>query len=220
MSFDTQVIWQNLPFLLSGLKLTIAIVVLSLVFAVAIGVLVCAGMLLGGRIVRRISADYVSVFRALPEPIVIFWLYYCSPLILNTKLSAFESGAIALAVPSGAYFAEIFRAGIQAVPRGQIEAARALGLHPLSLLWDVLIPQALRIMTPPILGIVTILFKNSALVSAIGVEELFYRATVLGGQTFHYFEFLSVTAVIYFVLIMPLSAIVQIQERRLSVSRK
>jgi His/Glu/Gln/Arg/opine family amino acid ABC transporter permease subunit len=220
MSFDTQVIWQNLPYLLSGLWLTIVIVVLSLLFAVVIGVLVCAGTLLGGPVVRRLSADYVSVFRALPEPIIIFWLYYCSPLILNTKLSAFESGAIALAVPSGAYLAEIFRAGIQAISRGQIEAARALGLRPFWLLWDVLVPQALRIMIPPILGIVTILIKNSALVSVLGVEELFYRATILGGQTFHYFEFLSVTAVIYFVLIMPLSAIVQFQERRLSVSRK
>ncbi len=220
MSFDAQVIWQNLPSLLSGLRLTIVIVVLSLFFAVVIGVLVCTGMLLGGPVVRRISADYVSVFRALPEPIIIFWLYYCSPLILNTKLSAFESGAIALAVPSGAYLAEIFRAGIQAVPRGQIEAARALGLHPFWLLWDVLVPQALRIMIPPILGIVTILIKNSALVSAVGVEELFYRASILGGQTFHYFEFLSVTAVIYFVLIMPLSVIVQFQERRLSAGRK
>ena len=220
MSFDTQVIWQYLPSLLSGLWLTVGIVVLSLLFAVVIGVLVCAGMLLGGPVVRRISADYVSVFRALPEPIIIFWLYYCSPLVLNTKLSAFESGAIALAVPSGAYFAEIFRAGLLAVPKGQIEAGRALGLRPFWLLWDVLMPQALRIMIPPILGIVTILIKNSALVSALGVEELFYRATVLGGQTFHYFEFLSVTAVLYFVLIMPLSAIVQFQERRLSVHRR
>ena len=220
MSFDTLVVWQNLPFLLSGLWLTIVIVVLSLAIAIAIGTLACAGMMLGGTVTRGISTNYVSVFRALPEPIIIFWLYYCSPLLLNTKLSAFESGAIALAVPSGAYLAEIFRAGIQAVPRGQIEAARALGLPSFWLVWDVLAPQALRMMIPPILGVVTILMKNSALVSAIGVEELFYRATVLGGQTFRYFEFLSITAVIYFVLILPLSMLVQWQERRLSAKLK
>ena len=220
MSFDTTVVWQNLPALLAGLWLTIVIVLLSLIVATGIGILVCAGMLLGRGALYRASVNYVSIFRALPEPIIIFWLYYCSPLILNSKLSAFESGAIALAIPSGAYLAEIFRAGIQAVPRGQIEAAQALGLRSFWLVWDVLVPQALRIMIPPILGIVTILIKNSALVSAIGVEELFYRATVLGGQTFHYFEFLSVTAVIYFVLILPLSAFVQLQERRLSAKLK
>ncbi|MDI3468641.1 MAG: ABC transporter, permease protein (cluster 3, basic aa/glutamine/opines) [Pseudolabrys sp.] len=220
MSFDTQIVWQNLPSLLYGLRLTIVIVILSLFFAGVIGVLICAGMLLGSPVVRRISADYVSIFRALPEPIIIFWLYYCSPLILNTKLTAFETGAIALAIPSGAYLAEIFRAGIQAIPRGQIEAARALGLPPFWLLWDVLVPQALRIMIPPTLGIVTILIKNSALVSALGVEELFYRANVLGGQTFHYFEFLTVTAIIYFMLILPLSAAVQFQEQRLSARHR
>jgi His/Glu/Gln/Arg/opine family amino acid ABC transporter permease subunit len=215
MSFDTAVIWQNLPALAAGIWLTIAIVVVSLAIGIVIGLLVCAGMLLARGLAYYMSVSYVGLFRAVPEPVIIFWLYYCAPLILNSKLSAFESGTIALAIPTGAYLAEIFRAGIQAVPRGQFEAARAVGLSPLWLVWDVVAPQALRMMIPPMLGIVTILIKNSALVSAIGVEELFYRATVLGGQTFHYFEFLTVTAVIYFVLILPLSALVQRQERRL-----
>jgi len=215
MSFDTTVIWQNLPALAAGIWLTIAIVVVSLAIGIVIGLLVCAGMLLTRGFANYMSVGYVGLFRAVPEPVIIFWLYYCAPLILNSKLSAFETGTIALAIPTGAYLAEIFRAGIQAVPRGQFEAARAVGLSPLWLVWDVVAPQALRMMIPPMLGIVTILIKNSALVSAIGVEELFYRATVLGGQTFHYFEFLTVTAVIYFVLILPLSALVQRQERRL-----
>jgi His/Glu/Gln/Arg/opine family amino acid ABC transporter permease subunit len=215
MSFDTSVIWQNLPILASGIWLTIVIVVVSLAIGIGIGLLACAGMLLGRGMVYHLSIGYVGLFRALPEPVIIFWLYYCSPFILNSKLSAFEAGTIALAIPSGAYLAEIFRAGVQAVPRGQFEAARATGLSAFWLVWDVVAPQALRLMIPPILGIVTILIKNSALVSAIGVEELFYQATVLSGQTFHYFEFLSATAVIYFMLILPLSVLVQRHERRL-----
>jgi len=215
MSFDTSVIWQNLPMLLAGIWLTVAIVFLSLAVAIVIGSLVCAGTLLGRGFVYDLSVGYVALFRALPEPVIIFWLYYCGPLILNSKLSAFESGTIALAIPSGAYLAEIFRAGIQAVPRGQIEAARGIG--PLLLLACL----GCRGTTgaahddSAILGVVTILIKNSALVSAIGVEELFYRATVLGGQTFHYFEFLTVAAVVYFLMILPLSVLVQRQERRL-----
>jgi His/Glu/Gln/Arg/opine family amino acid ABC transporter permease subunit len=215
MSFDTSVVWQNLPFLAAGIWLTIAIVVVSLAVGIAIGLFVCAGMLLARGMPYHMSVAYVGLFRAVPEPIIIFWLYYCAPLVLNSRLSAFETGTIALAIPTGAYLAEIFRAGIQAVPRGQFEAARAMGLSPFWLVWDVVAPQALRMMIPPMLGIVTILIKNSALVSAIGVEELFYRASVLGGQTSRYFELLTVAAGIYFVLILPLSVLVRRHERRL-----
>jgi ABC-type amino acid transport system permease subunit len=155
------------------------------------------------------------LFRGLPETVIIFWFYYCAPLILNTRLSAFWIGTVALAIPSGAYLAEIFRAGILAVPRGQLDAARAVGLSSFWLVWDVIAPQALRMMIPPMLGILTILIKNSALVSAIGVEELFYRANVLSGQTLRHFELLSAVAVIYFLLILPLSILVQRQEKRL-----
>jgi His/Glu/Gln/Arg/opine family amino acid ABC transporter permease subunit len=215
MQFDSSIIWQNIPVLVAGIWLTIAIVVVSLAVAIMIGLTACAGMLLTRGLAYYMCIGYVGLFRAVPEPIIIFWLYYCAPLILNSKLSAFEAGTVALAIPTGAYLAEIFRAGIQAVPREQIEAARALGLPSVSQILDVVAPQALRMMIPPMLGIVTILIKNSALVSAIGVEELFYRATVLGGQTFRYFELLSAAAIIYFVLIVPLSVLVQRQERRL-----
>jgi His/Glu/Gln/Arg/opine family amino acid ABC transporter permease subunit len=215
MSFDMQAVWQNLPLLVSGIWLTIAIVVVSLAAGVVIGLVVCSGVLFARGIAYYMSVSYVALFRGLPEPIIIFWLYYCAPFILNTKLSAFATGTIALAIPTGAYLAEIFRAGIQAVPHGQIEAARAIGLAPWSVAADVVVPQAMRIMIPPTLGIVTILIKNSALVSAIGVEELFYRATVLAGQTLRYLEFLTAAALIYFVLILPLSLLVQRQERYL-----
>jgi His/Glu/Gln/Arg/opine family amino acid ABC transporter permease subunit len=215
MSFDTSLLWQNFPVLASGVWMTLALVIVSLAIGIVIGLIICAGMLLGRGIAYYMSASYVALFRALPEPVIIFWLYYCAPLILNTKLSAFEAGTIALAIPTGAYLAEIFRAGIEAVPRGQFEAARAVGLSPISVVWDVVAPQALRMMIPPMLGISTILIKNSALVSAIGVGELFYQAMVLGGQTLRYFEFLTAIAIMYFALILPLSLLVQHQERRL-----
>jgi len=215
MAFDTSVIWSNLPLLAAGIRLTLLLTLAALALGIVIGLLACAGRLSGRGLLYYLSAGYIGLFRALPETVIIFWLYYCAPLILNAKLSAFWSGTIALAIPVGAYLAEIFRAGIGAVPRGQLDAARAVGLSPLWVVWDVVAPQALRMMIAPILGIVTILIKNSALVSAIGVEELFYRATVLAGQNFHHFELLSATAVLYFVMILPLSILMQRQERRL-----
>jgi len=215
MAFDTGIIWQNLPLLLSGIWLTVLLVLTALVIGIVVGLLACAGSMLGRGLFYYVSVGYVGLFRALPETVIIFWLYYCAPLILNARLSAFWSGTIALAIPSGAYLAKIFRAGIAAVPRGQLDAARAVGLSSFWVAWDVIAPQALRMMIPPMLGIVTILIKNSALVSAIGVEELFYRANVLSGQTLRHFELLSAVAVIYFLLILPLSILVQRQERRL-----
>ena len=215
MAFDISIVWQNLPLLVGGIWTTLLLVVVALALGSLIGLMVCAGALIGDGFVRRLALGYVGVFRGLPETVIVFWLYYCGPLILNAKLTAFEAGTIALAVPSGAYLAEIFRAGILAVPRGQFDAARAVGLGPFWLARDVIAPQALRVMIPPILGIVTILIKNSALVSAIGVEELFYRATVLAGQTFRHFELLTAAALIYFALILPLSILVQRQEKRL-----
>jgi His/Glu/Gln/Arg/opine family amino acid ABC transporter permease subunit len=215
MAFDIRVIWDSVPLLLSGARLTILLVIISFVIGAMFGLLVCAGTMLGRGMVYRLSIAYVSVFRTLPETVLVFWLYYCLPLVLNNRPTAFQSAIVALAIPAAAYLAEIFRAGIEAVPHGQVEAARALGLSPLWTMWDVIAPQALRTMTPPILGLVTILIKNSALVSVIGVEELFYHATVYAGQTFHYLELLTAAAVMYFIMILPLSVLVQWQERRL-----
>ncbi len=215
MTFDISIVWQSLPALAAGAWLTAALVVVSLAIGIAIGLLVCAGTLGGQGMVRRLAVGYVGLFRGLPETLIIFWLYYCGPLILDVKLSAFATGTAALAIPSGAYLAEVFRAGIQAVPKGHVEAARALGLSRFWVMWSVIAPQALRMMIPAFLGVVTILIKNSALVSAIGVEELFYRATVLAGRNFHHFELLTAAAIVYFALILPFSLAVQRQERRL-----
>jgi His/Glu/Gln/Arg/opine family amino acid ABC transporter permease subunit len=119
MQFDPSIIWSNLPVLVSGIWLTILLVAIALVFAIVLGLLACAGTLLGRGLVYYLSVGYIGFFRGLPETVIIFWLYYCTPLVLNTRLSAFWTGTVALAIPSGAYLAEIFRAGILAVSRGR-----------------------------------------------------------------------------------------------------
>lgn len=215
MTFDTRLLWQTLPILAQGLGMTIVLVAVSLAIASVVGIVACTGRLLGRGMLFHLSGLYIGLFRGMPETVLIFWLYYCGPLVFNGKLTAFESATAALAATAGAYLAEIFRAGIEAVPRGQLEAANALGLGRFHLIWDVLAPQAIRVMIPAFLGLVTLVIKNSALVSAVGVEELFYRASVLGGQNFHYFEMLTAAAILYFALIFPLSALVQRQEARL-----
>ncbi len=92
MSFDTSLLWQNLPVLASGVWMTLALVIVSLAIGIVIGLIICAGMLLGRGIAYYMSAGYVALFRALPEPVIIFWLYYCAPLILNAKLIGIRGG--------------------------------------------------------------------------------------------------------------------------------
>jgi His/Glu/Gln/Arg/opine family amino acid ABC transporter permease subunit len=209
MSFDAGIFRESIPVLLNGLWTTFLLVVASLCVGMLIGAVVCAGRLNGRGLLHHLCVIYISAFRGLPETVLIFWLYFCGPLIFDSKLTAFKSATIALAVIAAAYFAEIFRAGIEAIPKGQLEAARALGLSEPVILWDIIAPQAIRLMLAPLLGYTTILIKNTSIASAIGVEELFYQANVFAGQNLRYFEVFTMAALIYFLMISPLSILVQ-----------
>ena len=215
--FDPQVVIAAWPVLLAGLRTTILLVAAALAIGSAIGFVACAGKLLRRGLLYQLGTTYVALFRGLPETVLIFWMYYCGPLVFNARLSGFASALATLSIISGAYLAEIFRAGIEAVPRGQAEAARALGLSEFRVAVDVVAPQAIRVMIPAFVGFVTILVKNSALVSAIGVGELFYEASVTAADNFHYFELLSAVGAIYFCLIFPFSMLARYAERRLAI---
>jgi ABC-type amino acid transport system permease subunit len=151
--------------------------------------------------------------------VVVFWVYFCLPLILTIRLSAIACGLIALSLYASAFLAEIFRAGVQSVPKGQIEAAHTLGLHPAALWLKIIIPQATKNMLQPFMNFLTELLKASALLSAIGVAELVYRASIIGGQTYRYFELLTAIAVLYFVIIFPISLIARNWEARVELAR-
>jgi ABC-type amino acid transport system permease subunit len=147
--------------------------------------------------------------------VVMFWIYYCGPLILDTRLSSFAAAAASMSLYAGAFLAEIFRAGILAVPRGQTEASRALGVPELFTWAEVILPQALRMMIPAFIGVVTLVVKVSGLASAIGVAELVYQANILSGQSYRYFELFTAVGIFYFALIFPLSLLAQHYERAL-----
>jgi His/Glu/Gln/Arg/opine family amino acid ABC transporter permease subunit len=219
MTFDYHVLVRYWPFLLSGLGWTLLITVVSLSVGGTLGLLVCAMRLSTRALMVRLSRWYIDFFRTTPEMVLIFWVYFCAPPLLDVRLSAFWSGTIALAGVSGAYLAEIFRAGIQSISKGQVEAAVALGLRPY-LRWRlVTIPQAVRRMLPAFVAYFTELLKNTGLLSAIGVAELVYRSNTLGAQTFRYMEFLSATALIFFIIIYPVSLFVRQLELRLRRER-
>jgi His/Glu/Gln/Arg/opine family amino acid ABC transporter permease subunit len=218
VTWDNLVFFGALPVLAQGLLMTIQLVVASLIVGSLIGLITCTGRLIGKGALDWLSSAYVNMFRGLPETVLIFWIYYCGPFVFDVRMSAFTSGVLALSLVAGAYLGEIFRAGVLAIPRGQYEAANALGLTKLSLARDIVIPQAFKIMLPAIFSLMTILIKNSSIVSAIGVAELFYRGSILAGDTFRHFEVFTAVGMIYFALIFPLSLLSRRLERHLSVA--
>ncbi|HEV2547991.1 MAG TPA: amino acid ABC transporter permease [Stellaceae bacterium] len=216
MGFDGGIILRHLPELSAGLRLTLLLAVVALLVGTALGFFGCLGKLLGRGLLFWIASIYVTVMRGVPEMVVMFWIYYCGPLVLGAKLSSFAAAATAMSLFAGAHLAEIFRAGILAVPRGQSEAARALGLPIFSQWVEIVLPQALRMMIPPFIGLVTLVIKISGLASAIGVAELVYEASIVSGQTYRYFELFSAVGVLYFLIIFPLSLTAQRYERVLA----
>ncbi|MCC6193298.1 MAG: amino acid ABC transporter permease [Burkholderiales bacterium] len=192
------------------------LVLVALAAGTVLGMIACLGKLLARGPLCWIASTYITVMRGIPEMVVMFWIYYCGPLILATRLSSFTAAASSMSLYAGAFLAEIFRAGILAVPRGQAEAAHALGI-PASFTWaEIVLPQAVRMMIPALIGVVTLTVKVSGIASTIGVGELVYEANIVSGQSYRYFELFTAVGIFYFALIFPLSLLAQHYERVLA----
>ncbi|HSE74604.1 MAG TPA: amino acid ABC transporter permease [Dongiaceae bacterium] len=216
MTFNLGIIIAKGSPLVGAAGVTVLITLASLALGMLIGVVVCAMQRSGKSALVYPAVAYVAVFRTIPEMVLIFWIYFCMPAVTGLTLSGIASGCIALGLASGAYLAEIYRGGIEAVPLQQHEAGQALGL-PTWLLWvKVILPQAVRFMVPPFMNYFTELLKNTTLVAAIGVAELAYAAYALGGQTFRYLEFMTAIGVIYFAIIFPIGRYAIVIERKLN----
>lgn len=205
MKFNLAILVQHYPPLITGLVLTLVIALIALSIGIVGGGLLCAARLSKQRALNRLAYGFIVFFRVTPEMILIFWAYYCVPLVFGLRVSGLWAGSVTLGLVAAAYLAEIFRAGILALPRGQTEAAWSLGMRGAALWRFVVLPQALRLMVPAFMNYFTELMKNTTLLSAIGVGELALQAYLLGGQTYRYLEFLSAIALVYFLLIFPFS---------------
>ena len=213
MEFEFRVLVEHYPTLARGLLGTLEAIALSLFIGILLGLIFCIGSLSDSRPVYRLSRAYIDFFRVTPEITLIFWVYFCLPPILDVTLSALASGVLALSLVTGAFLAEIFRAGILAIPRGQVEAALALGIPAFHRWRRIIIPPAVRRMMPAFVNYFTELLKHSTLLSGIGVAELTYQAFAVGSETYRYLEALSAIAIAYFIVIFPLSLYVRRSER-------
>lgn len=215
MIFSWQAIWKGLPYLLEGAWLTVVISATAMILALLLGMLIAVVSQSGNRFARGVVRIYVEVFRNTPLLIQLFIVYFGLPQ-LGLKLSPFLSGMAALMLYTAAYNVEIFRAGLEAVPRGQREAARATGLSPLQEALYVVVPQALRISFPALGNNLISLVKNSSLVSTIGMVELMFTANDIAFNNFRSFEIYGAAAVLYVLLILGLTRLLKFAEARLT----
>ncbi len=201
------------PLLLGGLRLTILIAIFGVIIAVILGIAVCAMQLCHVKILNKIATLYVTVIRGMPLMILALFLYFG---VIKNALPLVASASLILGLNASAYLAEIFRGGIQAIDEGQIEAARSLGLSSSKTMRLVVFPQAVKIMIPSLMNQFITSLKDTAILSAISVNELTMTAKSIIARNYKAFKVYSFAAIMYIVLITVLTIISKRPEKKLA----
>jgi len=203
-----------LLFIPDGIVKTLEVTILSILVALFIGLFVGLGRVSRITFINRIATVYVEVIRGIPLLVQIFYIYYALGRLV--KIPDITSAIIAMAVCYGAYLGEIFRAGIQSIPKGQMEAALALGFSRRKAMKHIILPQTLRLILPPIGNEFIALLKDSSLVSILAVSDLLRRGREFASHTFEYFETFTVVALVYLIMTLFFSWIVGLMEDKLN----
>lgn len=205
---------------LGGLAMTLILASLALVLSFPLAVVVGVARTSPIRPIARLAALYANSIRGLPLLLVVFWSYFAVPYLTGKSVSATTMMLVALVVYESAYLGEIVRAGIEALPKGQVQAAKALGMGYWATLREIVLPQALFNMIPSMLNQFVVVVKNTSLAYVIGVDELTNAAYQVNGQLLTKpFEVYGLLAITYFVLCFSLSRGVERIERRIARSR-
>ncbi|CAH2214073.1 amino acid ABC transporter permease [Tepidibacter aestuarii] len=204
-------------FFLTGTKNTVLLSVCSVFIGVILGLFVSLMKLSKNKVLNIISSVYIEFLRGTPILVQIFIVYYGLPR-LGLDMPPFVSGVIALSINSSAYVAEIVRTGIQAVDKGQMEAARSLGMSHNMAMRYIIIPQGLKNILPALGNEFIVLIKESSIVMVVGIADVMYNTNIVRGNTYQPFEPLMIAALIYFVLTFTLSKFMNKIERGMAVS--
>ena len=210
------ILTSHLGYLLKGALLTLKITALSVAFGMILGLFFGLFKMSGSRLMRFFAAIYIDFFRGTPLFVQILLMYFgVLPLIMD-KPAPFQAAVITCSLNSGAYIAEIVRAGIQAVDKGQMEAARSLGMTHVQAMWMVILPQAYKIVIPPLINEFIMLLKDTSLVSTIAAEELTHRGRLVYSTYYEAVWIWGGVALIYLVMTKVLSVLGDFAERRLA----
>jgi len=220
MNFDVELIVRSIPLLLAGATVTVQITALSVGFGLIIGMFVGIARLSALLPVRAVAAVYVDFIRGTPLLVQIFLIYFALPILLGTRIDPFIAAITACSINSGAYVAEIFRAGIQSIDKGQMEAGRSLGMTWPQTMRHIILPQAFKRVIPPLGNEFIAMLKDSSLVSVIGFEELTRRGQLIIARTYGSFEIWLTVALIYLIMTLAISRLVAYFERRCKIDDK
>lgn len=206
---------STFPILMIGLRMTLILTVVSIAIALVLGVIF--GLLRVSRsvVLRAIGTTYVDIFRGTPLLVQAFFIYFGIPSALGFQMSALTAGIITLSLNAGAYMTEIVRGGIQSVDKGQMEAARSLGIGYLPTMRKVILPQAIRTMIPSYINQFVITLKDTSILSVIGIAELTQTGRIIIARNFQSFTMWLIIGIIYFVVIMALTKLSDRVEKRL-----
>lgn len=218
MNLDFGQITPYIPFMLEGIWVTLKFVAVALIVGFILGTLLALCKIGSIKPLNWFATAYTSIFRGTPLILQLMIFYFAIPQLTGYDISPFLSAVLAFGLNSAAYISEIIRAGIQAVDKGQTEAAMALGVPYRQMMKDIILPQALKNILPALMNEVITLTKESALVSTISVLDLMRRAQVVGADIYRNFEPLLFVGLIYWVMVFGLSTIGKVLERRLKVS--
>jgi len=206
--------------ILIGAGLTLAVAALSMIFGLVIGGLGAAAKLSRRRALRGFADAYTTLVRGVPELLILLLLYFGGTVLLTwiageyVEVNGFGAGLFALSILCGAYTTEVLRAAIQAVPQGQIEAARALGLRRTATIRKVLLPQVWRLALPGLGNVWLVVMKDTSLISVVGLEELMRKSNIAAGATHRPFTFYAVAALIYLLFTTVSVVAIALLERR------
>lgn len=218
-TLNFNLIWRHFDKLWGGLLLSLELAVISIAIGVVIGLVLAVWYVSAGRVVRGIIAAYVEFIRNVPLILLVYLVFYGLPTVIDLAYSAQTSFVATLALYSGAYLVEVFRSGLEAVPRGQLDAGKAIGLTPWQRLIHVRLPTMMRITLPALSNTFISLFKDTSVASVISVPELTYGAQWINFNTFRIVEVYLVVTAMYLVTGYVLLFALRLVERWYRVAR-
>ena len=210
---------NQLFFLLQGLKWTLALTVIGFIGGGVFGLCVALARVADNAMIQRASTGYIAVFQGTPLLMQLFVVYY-GVALAGLNVDAWIAVAIAFTLHASAFLGEIWRGGIQAVPKGQTEAANALGLHYVSRMKDVILPQAFKISLPATIGFLVQLIKGTSLAAIVGFVELSRAGQIVSNQTFRPLTVFAIVGIMYFLICWPLSLWGASVEKRLQAASR
>ncbi len=216
--WDFSFLWQYRTIIAIGLGYTVLYALGTILLGLILGFAVGIARLSPSRIVNYPLIAYIEAFRCTPLLVQLIWFYYAFPVIIGVDIPAHVAAGMTLSLYTGAFYAEIIRAGVNSIERGQWDAARAIGMRRGQVMRRVILPQAIKRMIPPFMNQSITQLKNTSLVSTIAVSDLLYQGEMITATTYRPLEVYTSVAIIYFGVLFPLTLTAQFIEKRLAAS--